>query len=89
MAQPIKYPTLSESLMSARGKKSMRRISQEASIDYGHVNRVFHGQSHPSREILLRICRVLNVTPEKIAEIFDAADYRAPAPDELDEEPAA
>lgn len=87
MPRPITHPGLSAKLEETRGGKrqSIRHVSQEIGVDYGHVNRVFHGQALPSRKILLDMCRALGCTQQEAIEIFKQTDYRPPALEELDD----
>jgi transcriptional regulator with XRE-family HTH domain len=62
------------------------RLGKDANIDTAYAYRVLKGQSYPSRDILLRICKALDCTQQEAAEIFATTDYRAPSPEELEEE---
>jgi hypothetical protein len=92
MAQSVKHPELAAKLQSMRevkmspsGKKySLRAISQAARVDYGHVHRVFHGQSLPSRDVLIKICDAIECSSEERKEIFHAIGSLSP--EELEEE---
>lgn len=98
MEQKIKYLALATSLQAARGRKSvdngkaysLRRVSQDAGVDYGHIHRVFHGHSLPSREVLVKICDAMGCSAQERVEIFHSVGYLTPEemPDDEDR-PAA
>jgi len=90
MPQPIRHAGLSAKLEEIRNEKkqSIRHVALEIGVDYGHVNRVFHGQSLSSRKILIDICRALGCSQQQAIEIFKQTDYRAPTQEELDEHPS-
>jgi transcriptional regulator with XRE-family HTH domain len=63
------------------------RIGRDANIDTAYAYRVLKGQSFPSRDILIRICKALDCPPDEVAAIFaEAPDYRFPDPEELEDE---
>jgi Cro/C1-type HTH DNA-binding domain len=64
------------------------RLGKEVGINTAYAYRVLHAQSMPSREILIKICRVLECSPQEAQEIMHAAGYHL-SPDELDEEESA
>ena len=64
---------------SVDGKKySLYRLSRESGVDYGHVHRIVHGKSLPSKEVLVKICKGLECTEGEMVDIFHAAGYLAP-----------
>jgi transcriptional regulator with XRE-family HTH domain len=93
--QPARNSALAARLEEVRATRatgngkplSLRRVSLSAGVDYGHVHRVFHGQSLPSPEILVKICQALDCSREERKDIFHAAGYVSP--DELEEEERA
>lgn len=77
-----------ENKKTAKGKLkpyTSYRLAKEASINPAHAYRVLHGETLPSREMLMRICKVLGCDHREIAEIFNATDYRLPTDEELEE----
>lgn len=85
MAQKIKYPQLSDKLFAALERKkrevnkySIYRLAKDVNRDYGHINRVMHGQSAPSRDVLVTICSALGCSRQEEREIFHELDYLAP-----------
>lgn len=61
------------------GKKySLYRLSKDSGVDYGHVHRVVHGKSVPSRDILVKLCNALKCDKEERTAIFHAAGYLSP-----------
>lgn len=69
----------------ANGKKySLYRLSRDSGVDYGHVHRVVHGKSVPSKDILVKLCNALKCDKEEQSAIFHAAGYLSP--DEEEEE---
>jgi transcriptional regulator with XRE-family HTH domain len=92
MAQEIKYPRLSDKLYAALERKkreakkySIYRLAKDVNRDYGHINRVMHGQSAPSREVLASICSALGCSKQEQREIFHELDYLAPGEKEDEE----
>lgn len=61
------------------------RMGKEVHIDTAHAYRIMHGKLLPSRELLMRICKVLGCNHQEITEIFNATDYRMPTEEELEE----
>ncbi len=92
MPQPIRHPELSAKLEEVRGdrvqknkKYSMRYIAQDTGVDYGHINRVFHGQALPSRKVLINICKALDCSYQEAQEVMNVAGYSL-SQNELEEE---
>ena len=56
--------------------RSVNSVAQEASVDPAYLWRLMHGQrKKPSRDLLIRIGLVLQLTPGEVDEILAAADY--------------
>jgi transcriptional regulator with XRE-family HTH domain len=67
-------------------KYSLRQLAADAGTVQPYLTRVLQGKSRPSRDMLLRLCRALECTPQEAAEIFSETDYRAPSLEELEED---
>jgi transcriptional regulator with XRE-family HTH domain len=98
MATLIKYPELSRKLYAALSKKKQQQLPEKYSIyrlakvvnrDYGYINRVMHGQTTPSHEILADICKALNCSQQEQKEIFHELNYLAPGEKEAEEQRVA
>ncbi len=62
-----------------KGKKySLYRLSRDSGVDYGHVHRIVHGKSAPSKDILVKLCNALGCDREERTAIFHAAGYLSP-----------
>jgi DNA-binding Xre family transcriptional regulator len=64
-------------------KYSIRQLAGDANTSEPHLSRIVRGQSQPSRELLLKICRALECTMEEAAKIFAESDWRKPTLEEL------
>lgn len=58
-------------------------LATRAKINYSQLYRLMHGESRPSRDSLLRVCRALGCSLGEAAHIFDATEFRAPDIDDL------
>lgn len=77
-----------ENKKTAKGKLkpyTSYRLAKEANINPAHAYRVLRGETLPSREMLMRICKVLGCGHREITEIFNTTDYRMPTDEELEE----
>lgn len=63
---------------------SLRSLATDAGTAQPYLTRVIHGRAHPSRNMLIKLCKALNCTPQEAAEIFSATEYRAPGLDEME-----
>jgi transcriptional regulator with XRE-family HTH domain len=61
------------------------RLAKAVNINAAHAYRILHGENLPSRDLLLRICKVLDCNREEIAQIFNQTDYRMPTDEEIEE----
>lgn len=74
----------------SRENYSLYRLAKDAKLDYSYLYRLMHGNKYtPSKEKLLDICRALRCSLQEASEIFNAAGYVAPAPEDLEEEESA
>ncbi len=77
-----------ENKRTAKGKLkpyTAYRLAKSVRIDHAHAYRILHGETIPSRDILIRVCKELGCSEREIVEIFSQTDYRAPDQDELEE----
>ena len=66
---------------------SLYRLAKDAKIDYSYLYRLMHDHTiNPSKKKIVSICRALRCSVQEAAAIFDAAGYRAPTPEELQDE---
>jgi transcriptional regulator with XRE-family HTH domain len=73
-------------IVRRRRNIALTRLAPLAKLNYSQIYRIMHGLSKPSPESLLRICQALNCTQEEAAEIYAETPFRAPSPEELEEE---
>lgn len=69
-----------------RKSMSIRRLAEITGVNHSQISRPINGKSTVKRETLIRWCKALGCSPQETAEIFATTDYRAPSPEELEEE---
>lgn len=60
-------------------------LARQVGIGQGRIHTIVHGKTLPSRNLLIKICKVLGCSLQEANEIFNLTDYRPPAPDELED----
>jgi len=60
-------------------------LARQAEAGQAHIKRIIHGKTLPSRDLLIRICKILGCSYQETVEIFNQTDHRVPSDEELDE----
>jgi DNA-binding XRE family transcriptional regulator/predicted GIY-YIG superfamily endonuclease len=83
-------------LMEAHNRKindadgfSLSKLARQVNAGQGHISRIVHGKTLPSRSLLIKICKALDCGMSEVEEIFNRTDYRQPTQEEIEEESVA